>query len=59
MPAVYINQTVVTQAETIKYLGLHFDKRFTSKNHIATKRKQIEHKTREISWLIGKPSPSC
>ena len=57
MPPVYINQTVVPQAETIKYLGLHFDKRLTWKNHIATKRKQLEHKTREISWLIGKHSP--
>jgi len=56
-PPVYINQTVVPQAETIKYFGLHFDKRLTWKNHIATKRKQLEHKTLEISWLIGKHSP--
>ena len=39
------------------YLGLHFHKRLTWKNHIATKRKQLEHKTREISWLISKHSP--
>ena len=38
-------------------LGLHFDKRLTWKNHITTKLKQLEHKTREISWLIGKHSP--
>ena len=57
MPPSVINQTVITQAETIKYLGLHFDKRLTWKNHITTKRKQLEHKTREISWLIGKHSP--
>jgi hypothetical protein len=56
-PPVYINQTVVPQAEMIKYLGLHFNKRLTWKNHIATKWKQLEHKTHEISWLIGKHSP--
>ena len=48
---------VVPQAETVKYLGLHFDKRLTWKNHVATKRKQLDHKTREINWLIGKHSP--
>jgi len=56
-PPVYINQTVVPQAETVKYLGLHFDKRLTWKNHVVTKRKQLDLKTREIYWLIGKHSP--
>jgi hypothetical protein len=54
---VYINQTVVPQAETVKYLGLHFDKRLTWKNHVAMKRKQLDLKTREIYWLNGKHSP--
>jgi len=53
----YINQTVVPQAETVKYLGLHFDKHLTWKNHVTTKRKQLDHKTREIYWLIGKYAP--
>jgi len=56
-PPVYINQTVAPQAETVKYLGLHFDKRLTWKDHVATKRKQLDLKTREIYWLIGKHSP--
>jgi len=45
------------QAETVKYLGLHFDKHLTWKKHVATKRKQLDHITREIHWLIGKYSP--
>jgi len=53
---VYINQTVVPHAETVKYLGLHSDKRLTWKNHVTTKRKQLDLKTREINWLIGKHS---
>ena len=43
--------------ETVKCLGLHSDKRLTWKNHVATKRKQLDLKTREIYWLIGKHSP--
>jgi hypothetical protein len=53
-PPVYIKQTVVPQPETVKYLGLHVDKRLTWKKHLVTKRKQLDLKTREIYWLIGK-----
>jgi hypothetical protein len=53
-PPVYTNQTAVPQAETVKYLGLHFDKRLTCKDHEAKKRKQL--KILEINWLIGKHS---
>jgi hypothetical protein len=54
---VYINQTIVPHEETVKYLGLYFDRRLTLKVHIVTKRKQLLHKTRELKWLIGKTSP--
>jgi hypothetical protein len=56
-PPLYINQTAVPHAETVKYLELHFDKRLTWKNHVTTKGKQLDLKTREINWLIGKHSP--
>ena len=56
-PPVSINQTVIPHVETVKYLGLHFDHRLTWKEHIAMKRKQLDHKTREIKWLMGKPPP--
>ena len=36
---------------------MHFDKSLTWKNHIAKTRKHLNHKTREIYWLIGKHSP--
>jgi len=32
-------------------------RRLTWKDHVATKRKQLDLKTREIYWLIGKHSP--
>jgi len=54
---VYINQTVVPQAETVKYLGIHSDKRLTWKDHVKTKCKQLDLKTRQMYWLIGNHSP--
>ena len=54
---VYINQTVIPSVEAVKYLGLHFDRRVTLKEHIDMKRKHLDHKTREIKWLIGNNSP--
>jgi hypothetical protein len=56
-PPVYINQTIVPHVEMIKYLGLHFDRRLTWKEHITAKRQQLQHKTRELNWLIGRSSP--
>jgi hypothetical protein len=56
-PQFYINQTIVPHEETVKYLGLYFDRRLTWKIHIVTKRKQLLHKTRELKWLIRKTSP--
>jgi hypothetical protein len=56
-PPVTIDQTVIPQVETVKYLGIHFDKRVTCKNHVSTKRKQLDNKTREIKWLISRHSP--
>jgi len=56
-PPVCISQTVILLVETIKYLGLHFYRRFTWNEYIVMKRKQLDHKTREIKWLIGKTPP--
>jgi hypothetical protein len=51
-PAVNINQIIIPQTETVKYLGLQLNRTLTWKDHIAKKRKQINLKIKEIYWLI-------
>ena len=56
-PPIRIKQTTIPQGSTVKYLGLHLDSKLTWREHITKKRKQLDLKTREINWLIGKNSP--
>ena len=56
-PPISINQTTIPKESTVKYLGLHLDSKLTWREHITKKRKQLDLKTREIKWLIGKNSP--
>jgi hypothetical protein len=48
--------TVLPQVESVKYLGLHFDRRLNWKVHISKKRKQTDLKAKETNWLIGRKS---
>jgi hypothetical protein len=41
-PPFYINQTDIPQVETVKYLGLHFDRKLTWKKHIAKKKETTQ-----------------
>jgi hypothetical protein len=52
-----IHQTIIPQTDTVKYLGLHIDKRLTWREHVTKIRKHLDLKTRELIWLIGKHSP--
>ena len=53
-PSISINQTTIPQGSTVKCLGLHLDRKVTWREHITKKRKQLDLKTREVNWLIGK-----
>ena len=53
---IQINNTQIPQAKSVKYLGMHLDRRMTWKKHITTKRQQLNIKLREMYWLIGRTS---
>ena len=56
-PQLYFRNNTIPQAETVKYLGLHFDKRLNWKHHIIKMRKHLNLKRRELYWILGRHSP--
>lgn len=55
-PPVTLNGQAIPQADTVKYLGIHLDKRLTWRKHIFTKRKQLGLKFSKMYWLLGRKS---
>jgi hypothetical protein len=55
-PAVYINNEPLPQAEDVKYLGLHLDRRLTWHKHIFSKRKHLGTILTKLYWLLGRKS---
>ena len=55
-PQVRLYNNNIPQSPSVKYLGIHMDSRLTWKDHVIKKRKQIDLKTKELNWLIGRRS---
>jgi hypothetical protein len=55
-PPVHINNVQLPQAEEVKYLGLHLDRRLTWRNHIFVKRKQLGITLTKMYWLLRRQS---
>jgi len=48
----------IPQAEDVKYLGLHFDRKLNWRKHITTKRKQFGIKLSKMYWLLRQQAAS-
>jgi len=55
-PPLQINNVQIPQSDTVKYLGLHLDRRLTWQQHIFNKRKQLGLKLTQMNWLMGRRS---
>lgn len=55
-PPVCLNGVFIPSSTSVKYLGLHIDRRLNWKKHISYKRQQLNIKTRKMFWLLGPKS---
>lgn len=55
-PNLYINNNAIPQKDSVKYLGLHIDKRLTWSHHIKAKKEHLKIKTKRLYWLLGAKS---
>lgn len=52
-PSLTLNGAMIPKSNCVKYLGLRLDRRLTWKDHIKSKRKEVDVKTKKMYWLIG------
>lgn len=55
-PPVTLNGEVLPESDTVKYLGLHLDRRLTWKQHVRAKRAELNQRLRGMYWLLGRAS---
>ena len=56
VPPVQLNNNHLPQTDSVKYLGIHLDRKLTWRNPISAKRKQLDLKLRNMFWIIGRKS---
>lgn len=56
-PPVSFGGETLPQYNTIKYLGLHLDRRLTFRDHIKAKRKELNIKRKKLYYILNKNSP--
>lgn len=55
-PPIHLNGKAVPQKTEYKYLGIHLDRRLTWEKHIKAKKTELNLKTQQLYWLIGRKS---
>lgn len=53
-PPVKLGHDTLPQSTCVKYLGFHLDRRMTWKDHIKTKRNEINIRFKNLLWLLGR-----
>lgn len=53
---VTLNQQIIPQKDSAKYLGMHLDSRLNWKHHVRQKKLQIKQKMHKLYWLVGRHS---
>lgn len=56
-PPIYINNRQIPTEPTVKYLGMHLDRRLTWTTHIKTKRKLLNHRLHQLRPLLKSNLP--
>lgn len=54
-PATF-NSSIIPYCSAVKYLGVHLDERLTYSTHVRIKRKELDLRLRNITWLLNKKS---
>lgn len=55
-PPIIFNDEILPQADHVKYLGMHLDRRLTWRHHIDTKKTALNLRLNKMYWLIGRHS---
>ena len=51
-----INNEIIPESPSVRYLGIHLDKTLKWKEHIVKKREHIDAKVKELYWPLGRKS---
>lgn len=55
-PPVTLDSNNLTHSDSVRYLGMHLDRRMTWKNHIKSKRDELNIRYKNLYWLMGRNS---
>lgn len=50
------NSSIIPYRSVVRYLGLHLDERLTYSAHVRIKRKELDLRLQNLSWLLGRQS---